>query len=435
MVVPFVVRGRVLGALALSTLGAGRRLEPVDLALALELARRASVAIENAELYREAWEANRLKDEFLATMSHELRTPLTAVLGWTRMLRTGIVPEARREHALETIERNAAAQARLIEDLLDISRIGTGKVLLRAEPVDPARVVEAALEAMRPAADAKGVRLVTSIESAPRTVQADPDRLQQVVTNLLSNAVKFTPPGGEVRTRLRWADAQVEIVVEDTGKGISAVFLPHVFERFRQADGSTTRTQGGLGLGLAIVRHLVDLHGGTVEALSEGEGRGATFVVRLPVAAPSPTVPAEGAEKSSGVSQPAVGSRLAGLRVLLVEDDADARELFVSILANDGATVEAVASVHEALAAFVRAAPDVLVSDLGMADQDGYVLIRRIRALPTDAGGGVPAVALTAYAGDEDVAKAKTAGFQVHVAKPVDPDRLVSVVAELAGPR
>jgi PAS domain S-box-containing protein len=377
--------------------------------------------------------ANRLKDEFLATLSHELRTPLTAILGWSRMLLTGALDEATTKEALETIERNARAQSQLIEDLMDISRIITGKLRLDARPVDLASVIEATIASVRPAAEAKALRLQVVLDPLAGPVLGDPARLQQVLWNLLSNAIKFTPKGGSIQVRLERVDSHVEIAVSDTGQGIKPDFLPFVFDRFRQADATTARAHGGLGLGLAIVRHLVELHGGTVRVDSPGEGQGATFTVQLPIM----IMHREASDKEtryapSGPSS-VVTPALDGLRVLVVEDEADARQLLAVALERHGAEVIAVSSAQEALAAIESATPDVIISDIGMPREDGYALIRKVRALPRERGGNIPAAALTAYAGSEDRKRALLAGFQAHIPKPVDPSELIAVVASLAG--
>jgi PAS domain S-box-containing protein len=392
-------------------------------------------AAEKERLYREAREASRLKDEFLATVSHELRTPLTAILGWAHMLRTGQFDGKSYSTAFETIERNARAQAQLIEDLLDVSRIVTGKLRIDVRPIDPNSFIEAAVEAVRPAAEAKGVRVQKVIDTGLVTVSGDPVRLQQVVWNLLSNAIKFTPRGERVQVRLERVNSHVEIVVSDTGAGIAPDFLPHVFDRFRQADGTTTRHHGGLGLGLAIVRHLVELHGGTVRAESPGEGHGATFTVLLPVA------PVYSQEAAEGRVHPAAREtlppfecpdRLDGLRVLVVDDEADTREMLKAGLGQCGAEVTTAHSAAEALREMEKTPPDVLISDIGMPDQDGYALIREVRSLPAGQGGSVPAIALTAYARTEDRLQALRAGYQMHVTKPVELTELAAVVASLA---
>ncbi|HEX8338434.1 MAG TPA: PAS domain S-box protein [Pyrinomonadaceae bacterium] len=391
---------------------------------------------ERERLLSEAQEANRLKDEFLATLSHELRTPLTAILGWAHLLRGGQVRGEEAERALETIERNARAQSQLIDDLLDVSRIVTGKLRLELTPVSPDSFIEPALEAVRPAARAKGVRLRKVIDAGVGALVVDPARLQQVVWNLLSNAVKFTPNGGSVEVRLERVGSHIEIAVADTGAGIVPEFLPHVFERFRQADQKTSRRHGGLGLGLSIVRHLVELHGGSVRADSAGEGAGSTFTVTLPVA---PIHRADELEEGRGHTPARATShahecpeRLDGLRVLVVDDEPDARELLAAGLGQCGAEVTTVSSAGEALAALAGAKFDALVSDLGMPGEDGYWLVGRMRALPAEAGGRTPAVALTAYARTEDRLRAMRAGFDMHVSKPVELNELVAVIANLA---
>ena len=385
-------------------------------------------------------QANRTKDEFLATLSHELRTPLTAILGWSRLLRARQFDEAGQERAVEVIERNAEAQAKLIDDLLDVSRIITGKLRLEAQPVALASVVETVVNALRPSAEAKGLRLEPSVDPATDPVTGDPNRLRQIVTNLLSNAIKFTPEGGRVEVRLGRADAHARLTVRDTGAGIRAEDLPYIFERFRQADSTNTRTHSGLGLGLAIARHLVELHGGTIHAESQGEGQGAAFTVELPLTATrvepdgserAPVTPEQArltADEQESFGDPCA---LEGVRVLLVEDEQDTRELIRTILEGCGAQVTAVASAGAALAALEQVRPDVLVSDIGMPGENGYELIKKIRALAPERGGKVPAVALTAYAGPKDRRRALLAGFQTHLAKPVEPDELLAVVASL----
>jgi PAS domain S-box-containing protein len=381
--------------------------------------------------YEEARAANRAKDEFLATLSHELRTPLSAIVGWTHMLRSGQLDSATASRAIETIDRNARVQTQLISDILDVSRIVSGKLHLDVRPVELASAITAALDTVRPSADAKGVTLVSSLEPAAMPVSADPDRLQQVVWNLLANAIKFTPRGGRVELRLRRADSHAEMQVQDTGPGIPRAFLPHVFERFRQADGSSTRAHGGLGLGLAIVRHLVEAHGGTVRADSAGEGQGSVFTVRLPIMGQEP-VPAVVAQEGA-VETLARSMDLDGLRVLVVDDEADTREMVGAILKSQGAEVEAAGSAEEAVAALLKTRPHILVSDIEMPGQDGYDLIRKVRRLAPEEGGRTPAAALTAYARPEDRMRALMAGFQIHVPKPVQPAELVAVVASLSG--
>jgi PAS domain S-box-containing protein len=402
---------------------------------ASDITERKRAEEEREVLLREAQEANRLKDEFLATLSHELRTPLTAILGWANLMRGGQLAAETAAKALETIERSARSQAQLIDDLLDVSRIVTGNLRIDVVPVSPHSFIDPAVESVRPAAEAKGVRLRKVIDPGVGIVMGDPARLQQVVWNLLSNAVKFTPRGGSVEVRLEHADSHVEIAVADTGAGIDAGFLPHVFERFRQADQRTTRQQGGLGLGLAIVRHLVELHGGTVRADSGGEGAGATFTVTLPLAAqPRRREAEERPHPAARDTLPAhdCPERLDGLRVLVVDDEQDARELLAAGLGQCGAEVVTASSAPEALGALAGGKFDALISDIGMPGEDGYELIRRVRALPADAGGGIPAVALTAYARTEDRLSAMRAGFEMHVSKPVELRELIVVIANLA---
>jgi hypothetical protein len=383
----------------------------------------------------EAEQANRLKDEFLATVSHELRTPLTSILGWAHLMRGGQLEGDGMARALETIERNARAQAQLIEDLLDVSRIVTGKLRLDVRTVDPVSFIEPVFEALRPTAEAKGVRLMKVFDTGTTPVLGDPARLQQVVWNLLSNAVKFTPKGGRVRVSLARTGSNVEIVVADTGAGIAPEFLPHVFERFRQSDQTASRRHGGLGLGLAIVRHLVELHGGAVSVDSLGEGTGATFTVTLPVV---PVHRTEGAEERAHPAArdplPAheCPERLDGLRLLVVDDEPDAREMLDAGLGHCGARVTTASSAREAVEALAGAKFDVIISDIGMPGEDGYELIRRVRALPPEGGGRTPAVALTAYARTEDRLRAMRAGFEMHVSKPVELTELIVVIANLA---
>ena len=376
-----------------------------------------------------AEEANRLKDEFLAVVSHELRTPLNAILGWARMLRAGTLSADDVPRALETIERNAQAQAQLIEDLLDVSRIVSGKLRLEMRPVDVREVVEEALDTVRPTADARGVTLTTAIGNVG-PVSGDAHRLQQVVWNLVSNSIKFTPPGGTVHVRADQVGSMVRLIVSDTGQGIDPEFIPHVFDRFRQAATSGQSRRKGLGLGLAIVRHLVEAHAGTVEAASDGPGKGATFTVELPVMVGRTvlsTEPPHGYQPSLETSL-----SLTGMRVLVVDDDSDARDMLSTALRQYGADVRLAASAEEALEAASVACPDVLVSDIEMPGATGYDLVRRLRQSDSAELRRLPAVALTAYARTEDRVKALIAGFQTHVPKPVEPAELVTVLASLA---
>jgi PAS domain S-box-containing protein len=392
-------------------------------------------AAENERLYKQAEESSRLKEEFLATISHELRTPLSAILGWARMLRLGQLSPENSAKALDTIERNARAQAQLVDDLLDVSRIITGKLRMDVRPSDPNSFIDAAVESVRPAADAKGVRVQKVVDTGPISIPGDPVRLQQVVWNLLSNAIKFTPRGGRVQIRSERVNSHLEIVVSDTGQGIAPEFLPHVFDRFRQADQKTSRQHGGMGLGLAIVRHLVEMHGGTVRANSDGEGRGATFTVMLPIA-PLYQIDASGGRVHPGARDllPPHDSadRLDGLRILAVDDEPDTRELLKQGLEFLGAKVKVVGSAAEAIESLRGNVPDILISDIGMPGTDGYDLIRQVRALPPDRGGKVPAIALTAYTRVEDRLQALRAGYDMHVPKPVELAELVAVAASVS---
>ncbi|MBD2506424.1 PAS domain S-box protein [Nostoc muscorum FACHB-395] len=380
---------------------------------------------------QEAEIANQIKDEFLAVLSHELRTPLNPILGWSKMLRSRKFDEQTTNRALETIERNAKLQTQLIEDLLDVSRILQGKLNLNICPVNLVMVVEAALETVRLAAEAKSIQIQTIFDASLGQVMGDPNRLQQVVWNLLSNAVKFTPTGGRVGIRLMEASNQIQIQVSDTGKGINPDFLPFVFDYFRQADGTTTRTFGGLGLGLAIVRKVVEMHGGKVQAESPGEGSGATFTVELPLLVRSEQVRRE--ENESLDSQPEP-SLLSDTQVLVVDDEPDIRDLVSFILQDYGIQVTSVASAQEALQALSESIPDVLISDIGMPKTDGYMLMREVRSRSPQEGGHVPAIALTAYAGEMNQQQALAAGFQMHISKPVDPDVLVKAIVDLIEP-
>jgi signal transduction histidine kinase len=430
MIVPLQVHRRVFGAVLFASTTAERRFSSEDLDVAGELAGRAAAALANAQLYEEAQDANRMKDEFLATVSHELRTPLHAILGWSRLLSSGSLGDEASARALETIERNAQAQAQLVGDILDVSRIVTGKLKLDMRPLPVAIVIESALDAVRPAAHAKAIQLEASLADSTLAVLGDPGRLQQIAWNLLSNAIKFTPSGGRVEVHVQRAGSDVAITVSDTGIGIDRSFLPYVFDRFRQADSSASRSHGGLGLGLAIVRHLAELHGGRVSVESEGRGGGATFTVCLPaLAAGRPG----GAGRPPGAGQHVPGSVLLGLRVLAVDDQADARNLIAASLERYGATVTTAASAREALEIIDAERPHVLIGDIGMPDEDGYALIRTLRARPGQQGGQIPAIALTAYARREDHDRAIDAGFQLHLAKPIDQAELVEAVASLAG--
>jgi signal transduction histidine kinase/ActR/RegA family two-component response regulator len=375
--------------------------------------------------------ANRMKDEFLAVLSHELRTPINAVYGWARMLRDGAVQGPAAAKGLEIIERNASAQVRLIEDLLDISRIVSGKMRLDVRLVDVRTAIGGALDSVRHAAEARGIQLERVLDRRLGPVAGDADRLQQVVWNLLSNAIKFTPRGGRVEVRASQVGTRIEIVVTDTGAGIDAALLPVIFDRFRQGDSSSTRKHGGLGLGLALVKHIAELHGGTVRAESAGEGQGATFTVTLPLSlGPPPSLAAVHREAVAPVAVAAVA--LDGLRVLFVDDDPDTLELFAGIVAATGAHVRTATSVAEALTIIPSWHPDVLVADIEMPDEDGYALIAQVRKLTPEQGGAVPAVAVTAYGRVEDRVRLVTAGYDIHLPKPVEPAELLAVLASLA---
>jgi PAS domain S-box-containing protein len=425
--------GRVIGTLTV--------IEDVTERVAREAELQAQVDARTQALAREkaareeAEEANRLKDEFLATVSHELRTPLTAILGWSNMLLAGRLDGEAHGRGLEIIHRNAQAQNQLISDLLDVSRIISGKLRLDLRTVELPSVIAAAVEATRPAAEAKGVRLTTALDPHSGPINGDADRLQQVVWNLLTNAIKFTPEGGEIAVRLESVDTRVEITVQDSGIGIDPEFLPHIFDRFRQADPGTNRIHGGMGLGLSIVRQLVELHGGTVRAASEGEGKGTTFTVSLPFVnfRRGPTRVERLPPNAGSYLEITCPPSLQGLRVLAVDDEADTREMIRAVLEHCKMEVVTATSASEALEALVQSHPDVLISDLGMPGEDGYALIAKVRALPAERGGLIPAAALTAYVRAEDRVRVLRSGFQLHVPKPLEPNELVAVVANLAG--
>ncbi|HEX2163683.1 MAG TPA: response regulator [Thermoanaerobaculia bacterium] len=385
---------------------------------------KAELLVREREARREAEAANRLKDEFLATLSHELRTPLNAILGWAAILVRPGLDRDTVQRAAEVIERNSRAQAQLVSDLLDVSGIITGKTRLELGPVDVGAVVERVVESVLPAAEGKRIELAVDVAPELPAIVADPARLQQVIWNLVANAVKFTGEEGHVRVAARRDGDGIEVEVTDDGPGIPAEFLPFVFERFRQRDSSTTRAHGGLGLGLAIVRHLVELHGGSVAAESAGEGSGSSFRVRLPARLAAPAGGGEPAARAA--------ASLAGVKVLVVEDEPDTRELCRVLLEAEGARVQLSASAESALAEVERFRPDVVLSDIGLPGEDGYSFLRRLRALPADRGGAVPAAAMTAYAGEADVDRARQVGYALHLAKPVTPDHLIATVAELA---
>jgi CheY-like chemotaxis protein/two-component sensor histidine kinase len=374
-----------------------------------------------------------MKDEFLANLSHELRTPLNAILGWSQVIASGRATEADLKQGMETIQRNAREQARLIEDLLDVSRIVSGKVRLDVQETDLSIVVQQALNSVRPSAEAKGIRLRQIIDPSIASVSGDPSRLQQVVWNLLSNAVKFTPKGGKVDVILQRVNSHIEITVTDSGIGIEPEFLPFLFERFRQADSSSTRTHSGLGLGLSIVKQLVELHGGTVQAQSRGANRGATFSVRLPLVPVRSEPSREHPTTGLAIAVQAEPIDLSGVQILVVDDEADARELIKHVLTQHGAEVRVAGSAPQALEMLRAHRPDVLISDIGMPHMDGYDLIRRVRTLRPLAGKRLPAIALTAFARSVDRTRAIMAGYQMHMAKPIEPQELVATVASFAG--
>jgi PAS domain S-box-containing protein len=458
LAVPVVARsGEVLGRLMFGHPEAAIFTERTERIVG-GIAAQAAVAIDNTRLYEaaqraaeerkdlleserlaraEAERTSQMKDEFLATLSHELRTPLSAILGWAQVLRRGTRDTADLQRGLQTIERNARAQAQLIEDLLDMSRITSGKVLLDIQTLSPTVFIDAAIETLRPAAEAKNIRLDKEYDADTGMIAGDPARLQQVIWNLLSNAIKFTPRDGLVRISLRPAGASVEIAVCDSGAGIAPEFITHVFERFRQGDASTTRQHGGLGLGLSIVKHLIEQHGGTVSVTSEGEQRGACFTVELPAA--TPQLMAARPDRApysppSPLTPDIVLRDLSGVKVLVVDDEPDARDLIKRILSDCNASVTTAASARAALDAFRAEVPDVLVSDLGMPGMDGFELLAHVRAFGSAAGGDVPAVALTAFARSEDRLRALEAGFAAHISKPVEPSQLIATVAKMVGP-
>lgn len=442
LIVPLLVAGNTLGALTFAYGDSGRRYGEADLLLASELARRGAAAIDSARLYDQSQRersrveaATRAKDEFVAMVSHELRTPLNAILGWTRLARGGSLPREKREHALEVIERNALVQSQVIADLLDISRVITGQIRIHPSQVDVSNIVEMAIEGIRPAADGKRIKIHFDLQSSSTVIRADGERLQQVVWSLLSNAVKFSAKNGSVHVRLRQVDSDIELTVKDDGSGIPPEFLPHVFESFRQSDATSARPHGGLGIGLSIAKYLVELHGGSIEAHSEGRGLGSTFVVRLPISSLVSTT--LGISKVAATKVEAQNETMPvssdGIDVLVVDDEPDARELVGYVLSRSGMTVRLAESAAEALSLLDEFHPQVIVSDIGMPGQDGYSLIRSIRTLEGEKR-DIPAIALTAFATNQDRARALVEGFNMHMAKPVEPSNLVAAVMELAGP-
>jgi signal transduction histidine kinase/ActR/RegA family two-component response regulator len=442
LTVPLRLKAGTFGAITVAFSDSPRSYGEHDLIVLGEVARRAAVAIDNARLFQLALEersrveaATRAKDEFVAMVSHELRTPLNAMLGWLRLIRGGQLTPEKRAHGFDVIERNAEAQSRLVADLLDISRIITGKIRINPSQVELGNVLDMAIEAVRTAAEAKRIEIALEVEHSATLMRGDGDRLQQVFWNLLANAVKFTPKGGRISVRARRVDSDLEVVVQDNGVGISPAFMPHLFESFRQADAGGTRAPGGLGLGLSIARHIVELHGGTISGASEGVGKGATFRVRLPI---SPLV-----STTVGVSRVPATTELPfdpgpgqapqpGIRVLVVDDEEDARELVCIVLESAGMEARAAGSMEQALKLLETFTPHVIVSDIGMPGEDGYALIRSVRMLPSAEKKNIPAIALTAFAQNEDRTRALVAGFNAHMGKPVEPQALVKAVAELA---
>ncbi len=430
MVIPMAVMGRIVGTIEVQSyeVNAFRDEHATAMRMAANLT---AVALENVRLLERessaraaAEESNRLKDEFLATVSHELRTPLTAILGWSRMLETGSLGTPMVARAIETIRRNAKTQSQIIDDILDVSRIITGNLHLDLHPIELAPVIEAAINVVRPTADAKGIQVECNFEDRPSVISGDANRLQQVIWNLLSNAIKFTPTGGRVKIGLKQVNAYVEIKVADTGQGIGPDFLPYVFDRFRQEDSTTTRRHGGLGLGLAIARHLVEIHGGMIQAHSDGDGMGATFTVRLPFVGVASQV-----EEPKADEEDQSLALINDLHILLVDDDVDTLELISAALRQRDARVTAVSSASQAIEAIAKSVPDVLVSDIAMPDEDGYELLARIRALHCEEGCKIPAVAITAYARDEDRQRALSCGFADYLAKPIELAELIAAVA------
>jgi PAS domain S-box-containing protein len=438
MCAPMMAHGKAFGAITFVSAESGREYTEEDLRLARELAARASLAVENARSYARANEASRLKDEFLATLSHELRTPLNAVLGYARMVRQGVTSPDKTTDALEVIERNATALKQIIEDVLDVSRIVAGRLRLNVEPVDVPAILQESCATVMPAADARGVRIEALIDPLTDQVSGDPDRLQQVVWNLLSNSIKFTPRGGKVQLRLSRVNSHVEITVSDTGCGIAREFLPVVFERFRQADATFAREQGGLGLGLAIAKQLTELHGGTIEVASDGPGRGATFTVKLPLMIVHRPTREPGLREQPRADRqlPLVSAipRLDGIHVLAVDDELDSLNLLRAVLEGAGATVMTCGSAAGALDALRTQRADVMVADIGMPGTDGLQLIRALRQLEAPVR-HMPAAALTAYARSQDRITALASGFHMHLVKPIDPLELIVAVSSLASRR
>ena len=436
LVLPLTARDRVLGAITFAMTESAGSYDRVDVGTAEVVAGQVALALHSADLQRDTEAAQsateaatRAKDEFLMTLSHELRNPLNAVSGWARLLEAGKLDQEQSRRAIAIILRNVEVQVRLVDDLLDMSSVVSGRMRLAIQPVNVGDVIGEALDAVRPGADAKGIQLQAVLDSPGAQVSGDPGRLQQVVWNLLYNAVKFTPKQGRVLVKLQHVMSHVEIVVSDTGQGISADLLPYIFDRLRQGDSTRSRAQGGLGIGLALVRHIAELHGGSVFAESPGPGLGATFVVKLPLMVAGVREHAVAQAKIGPPESPS----LVGIRILVVDDDPAAVELVQEVLAQAGGEVRGMVTTEEALRMLERWRPDVLVSDIEMPGEDGYTLIRKIRALSPERGGKTPAVALTAFGRPEDRIRSLMAGFNIHVSKPVDPDELTAIVASLAG--
>ena len=439
---PLQIKTSLFGSITLARSDSGQHYNSSDLLLASDLARRAAAAIDNARLYElsrderaRAEAATRTKDEFVAMLSHELRTPLNVIMGWVRLLRGGSLAEVTRGQALEVVERNANALSQLVADLLDISRVITGRIRIEPAQLDLGNLINLVLEDARFALEAKRLELHVDFATTPSVMRGDGERLRQVVWNLLLNAIKFTPKGGKIWVSLRRVESDLELVIRDTGIGISGEMMPHIFENFRQHDSKTTRSHGGLGIGLSIAKHLIDLHGGVIEAQSDGSGQGATFAVRLPV---SPLISttvgvsrvAATAPRRVDLERPAA---LAGLSVLVVDDEEDARDLLRIVLESCDVEVHEAKNAREAMAKVERERVDLIVSDIGMPEEDGYSLIRNVRALPVKEKASIPAIALTAFARNEDRTRALLEGFNVHMAKPVEPAELLLALADLGG--
>lgn len=433
MIVPLLADGRTLGVMSLISATPQRNYSPLDLSLAEDLARRCAMAVENARLHRKTLDALKARDEFLAVLSHELRSPLTSILGWSQIIQGEAMDQETLSHGLSVIERNATAQARLIEDLLEVSTIITGRLKLEMAPVALAQIIQNGISSLAPLWQEKGIEVRFANRATSDRMLGDESRLQQIVWNLISNAIKFTPRGGNIEVSLHAEGNQFVFGVKDSGEGISPEFMPFLFDRFRQADSTSTRRHGGLGLGLSIVRHLSEMHGGTVQACSDGIGHGATFLVRLPQMPPSkgPNGTGSGSAARSNGAGDAEAISLDGLNVLLVEDGADAREFLATALRQFGAQVTTAESAEAAMNVLTQCAPDVLVSDIAMPGEDGYALMRRVKAWASEQNRQLPALALTAYAGEQDRLQALSVGFQAHLSKPIEAGRLADAVAGL----